>query len=224
MVEDFQENYGTGWIKMFRSIQKHWIWSKNTPLTKFEAWCTILFEVNHSDAKISIGYDVFECNRGESLNSLHNWSKLFNWNKSKVRRFFNMLQKEKMICFKSVSKTTHLTVCNYENYQSIRNASETQVKRTRNAREPKQEERERKEEKENTFLKRVYFDKSKELDEAFKDYLRLRIKSKFTMTDRAINALVNKLRAMSNGNVKDAIKLIDSAIIGKWKTFYTSDK
>jgi hypothetical protein len=74
------------------------------------------------------------------------------------------------------------------------------------------------------FLDKVYFEKSTELDEAFKDYLRLRIENKYTMTERAIKSLVKNLRELSGGEVKKALDMIDAAIVGKWKTFYTLDK
>lgn len=135
IANDFQENYGNGWIKLYRSIKNHWILPKNTPRTNFEAWLIMLLEVNHSGQKVQIGYDIIECNRGESLYSLDTWAKLFNWHKSKVRRFFKMLEKDSMIVLNECQKTTHLTICNYELYQGDRNASETQVKRKRNASE-----------------------------------------------------------------------------------------
>jgi len=70
------------------------------------------------------------------------------------------------------------------------------------------------------YLNQTYFEKSEELNSAFIDYLDLRIKNKYTMTDRAVNALITKLRKLSNGNIGTALKIIDEAIIGKWKSFY----
>lgn len=134
-INEPAENYKSGWLKVYRSVQKHWIWTKNKPLSQFEAWITILFEVNHISEKFNIGYSVFECQRGEKYYSLETWAKLFNWDKSKVRRFFILLQKENMIELESVQKTTRLKVCNYDTYQSLRNDNETQVKRKRNASE-----------------------------------------------------------------------------------------
>ena len=127
-----QANYKSGWIKMYRSIRKHWLWPKNRPLTELEAWFTILIEVNHEPEKFRIGYELLDCQRGEKYYSLDTWAKLFNWHKSKVRRFFILLQNDSMIVIKSVQKTTHLTVCNYSSYQSAQNDNETIVKRKRN--------------------------------------------------------------------------------------------
>ena len=59
--------------------------------------------------------------------SLGEWVKLFNyrrkrrktpyWTMKKVRTFFDTLQLNGMIVYKGVSKTTRLTVCNYDKYQ-----------------------------------------------------------------------------------------------------------
>lgn len=134
-INDLQSNYKSGWIKIYRSIRKHWLWPKNRPLTELEAWITILIEVNHESEKCRIGCELLNCQRGEKYYSLDTWAKLFNWHKSKVRRFFILLQNDSMIVLKSVQKTTHLTVCNYESYQSMQNDNETIVKRKRNDRE-----------------------------------------------------------------------------------------
>ena len=134
-LNDYQENYGYGWIKLYRSVKKHWLIEKNRSLTFFEAWIMMLLDANHSGIETRIGYEVIKCERGESINSLDTWAKMFNWHKSKVRRFFKLLEKDSMIILNKCEKTTHLTICNYELYQGERNASETQVKRKRNASE-----------------------------------------------------------------------------------------
>ena len=121
-----------GWIKLHREIQNHWIYDD---AEKFKAWIDILLEVNHSEVKTPIKNELFTCYRGESLKSLGTWAYIFgkNWNKSKVRRFFDLLQNDSMIVLKSERKTTRLKVCNYDLYQDKRNTGETQVKRKRNA-------------------------------------------------------------------------------------------
>lgn len=135
MVMEEQANYKTGWISVYRSIFNHWIAPNKRPFTDMEAWLFILLNVNHSDKKIKIGNSLIECRRGESINSLDTWAKSLNWNKSKVRRFFNLLEKDSMIVTKNIKKTTHLTVCKYDSYQVSRNNNETQVKHKRNVNE-----------------------------------------------------------------------------------------
>ena len=122
----------SGWIKLHRKLFiDHWL---NDDPIKGWAWLKILAHVNHEDKKVNIGNELFLCKRSESLMSLESWCKIFGkeWNKSKVKRFFSLLERDSMIEIKNEKKTTRLTVCNYESYQSERNAGETQTKRKRN--------------------------------------------------------------------------------------------
>lgn len=121
-----------GWIKIHRSITDHWLYTEKRCFSKFEAWNDILLTVNYSESKIIIKGKIYEIKRGESILSFESWGKRWNWDKSKVRRFFNLLQSDKMISLKCDNITTHLTVCNYDNYQSTGNADETQAKRESN--------------------------------------------------------------------------------------------
>ena len=123
-----------GYISIHRKIQGHWIFKDPHRL---RAWIIILLNVNHSDKETVIGNQKFICKRGESLLSLESWATKFGrgWNKSKVRRFLKLLEKCSMVVQKSERKTTRITVCNYDTYQSDRNSNETKVKRKRNASE-----------------------------------------------------------------------------------------
>ena len=124
-----------GWVSIHRGIQDNWLWKDEREFSRLEAWLDILLNVNHTPKKVLIKNTLIEVGRGESLRSLDTWGKRWNWNKSRVRRFFNLLQKDSMIVTKNVRVTTLLTVCKYDSYQTIGNASETQMKRKRNASE-----------------------------------------------------------------------------------------
>lgn len=119
-----------GWIKIYRKITEHWIWSKPEYL---QWWIDILLQANFEPKKVLIKGVLLECNRGECLYSYETWSKRWNVTKSKAMRFLKMLEKDSMIRLKNETVTTRLTICNYESYQDERNESETQTKRTRNA-------------------------------------------------------------------------------------------
>jgi hypothetical protein len=116
VVKDIQDNYG-GHISLFRSIRKHWIWQDSE---KLKWWIDILLEVNHKDKKVLIGNSLVLCKRGECIVSILTWSKRWRTTRSSVRRFFSLLQSDSMIVLKANTKTTHLTVCNYDSYQSWR--------------------------------------------------------------------------------------------------------
>ena len=74
MVNEPQVNYKTGFISVYRSLRKHWLWTKNKPLSRFEAWICILMECNHSESKVFISGELLTCERGQSLNSLTTWA------------------------------------------------------------------------------------------------------------------------------------------------------
>ncbi len=120
-----------GWIKLHREIIEHWVYSNDQ---YYKAWTTLVLLVNHTKKKVLIKGTLFDCDRAESLMSLDNWAEKFgkNWDKSKVRRFFKLLEGDNMIVLKNERKTTRVKVCNYETYQGERNTDETQMKRERN--------------------------------------------------------------------------------------------
>lgn len=119
-----------GFIFLHRQIKDHWIW--NDPI-KLKWWLDILFYVNFENKKVNIGNQIFECNRGQSIMSLQNWAIRWNATKGKARSFLELLQKDNMITLENLTKTTRLTVCNYELYQSAAHADETLTKRKQNA-------------------------------------------------------------------------------------------
>ena len=131
-VEDYKENYGSGWISIYRSIRKHWIWQD--PI-KLKWWIDILIEVNHSGQKVNIGYDLFDCNRGQSVKSLQTWAKEWSVSKDTVRNFFSLLKKDNMINTENLKKTTRITILNYDTYQPSLHAKQTPSKRKANAKQ-----------------------------------------------------------------------------------------
>lgn len=133
MVEEPEENYIKGYIALFRSLQEHWIYPNRRKFTEFEAWIDLLLEVNHKPKKVNIRGKIIEVQRGESIRSLDNWALRWYWNKSKVRRFLKVLQKDSMLRYENETVTTRITICNYDSYQDLRNVSETLMKRRRNA-------------------------------------------------------------------------------------------
>ena len=120
-----------GWISIHRKLGRHWLWEYK-PFSYGQAWITILMECNHAERKVNLGNFLYHVKRGESINSLDTWGNIFGWNKSKVRRFFELLKSDGMIDTKPTHNTTHLTVLNYSSYQDVTHGSETKVKQTWN--------------------------------------------------------------------------------------------
>lgn len=119
MVEDYQANYQSGWIKLYRSIKNHWLWDNPNYL---KWWIAILIEVNHTGQKFALGYKLIDVNQGQSCKSLRQWSDLFGCNVKTAMKFFDLLEEDKMIRRKTVGKgkqsTTLVSVEKYAQYQA----------------------------------------------------------------------------------------------------------
>lgn len=106
-----------GWIKLHRSFKNHWLYTEKRPMTKREAWETILLKVNYEQSKSLIRGTLYDCFPGQSLFSIDSWAKEFMWSTQMVRTFFKMLENDNMIIIEGLQYTTRLTVCNWGIYQ-----------------------------------------------------------------------------------------------------------
>lgn len=116
-----------GWIRLHRRVQDHWLWKDPV---KFQWWVDILITVNHNPAKVNIGNELIECNRGQSIMSLLSWSLRWKVSKDTARNFLKLLEKDSMITLESYTKTTRLTVCKYDSYQTTLHDEQTLTKRS----------------------------------------------------------------------------------------------
>lgn len=130
IVKELTESTDVGFVSLFRTIRSHWIWQD---AEKLKWWMDILLEVNYTAKKVLIGGRLLECGRGQSLNSLPTWAKRWRTDVSAVRRFFKLLESDDMIITENVSKTTRLTVCKYDSYQTKQHDCDTQTTRRRHA-------------------------------------------------------------------------------------------
>jgi DNA-binding transcriptional MocR family regulator len=117
-----------GFIKLYRSLKGHWLWSD---AERLKWWIDILMTVNYEPGKALINGALVPCDRGESLRSIGTWAREWGVHESKVRRFFAMLESDGMIITKGVGKTTRLTVCNYASYNDVRRTDDEQTTSTR---------------------------------------------------------------------------------------------
>lgn len=120
----------SGWISIQRKIREHWIWQDPV---KLKWWLDILLTVNHTSSKVNIGMQLFDCEKGQSIMSLQSWAEKWGVSKDTTRNFFVLLEKDGMISTENLKKTTRLTVCNYETYQSGLHDEQTPSERKPNA-------------------------------------------------------------------------------------------
>ena len=121
-----------GWISLYRKIQNNFLWKDGRVFSKLEAWLDILMEVQHSSkqTKTMIKNTLITCDRGQSIKSIQTWAERWNWSRSAVQRYFQLLKREGMVRTENLTKTIRLSVCKYTTYQNTQTEGELKVNRT----------------------------------------------------------------------------------------------
>jgi hypothetical protein len=133
-IEDsVKKNQGEGFICLYRSIKKHNLWKRSRKKSWFEAWIDLLIMANFSENKEPVGYDLIQLKRGEILTSQEKLAKEWKWDRSSVRSFLALLEKDSMIALKVTNKFTVITICNYGIYNDRRPTKQHQVNSTSTA-------------------------------------------------------------------------------------------
>lgn len=117
----------TGFISIHRALQSHWIWQD---ANKLKWWLDILLTVNHTPCDVIIGNEIFTCERGQSLLSILSWAERWKVSKDTARNFLKLLEKQHMVECVSIGKSTRLTVCKYDDYQTRLHVKQTHSVRT----------------------------------------------------------------------------------------------
>lgn len=213
----------SGWIKLHRKSFDNFLYKENRPLSKREAWEDILLRVNYVDGDSLMGNEKIICKRGQSTMSLDTWGKIFNWDKSKVKRFFDLLQNNSMIVVENLHKTTRVTVCKYEDYQGDRNGTETHLKRKRNASETEVKPiEEGKEEEELKEYNNIEFD-CKNISSLtwnkWIDYKKAQFKFKYK-NQQSEQIALNELIQISNNDPVIADKIVNHSIANGYKGLF----
>ncbi len=123
-----------GWLKLYRSIQNHWLW-EDKPFSRGQAFIDLLLMANHKDNKILFNGELIEVKRGSRITSLRQLSEAWGWSTKKTKKFLELLEKDNMITVKSDNKKTLVTIENYGVYQEVGNTEETQEKHQGNSEE-----------------------------------------------------------------------------------------
>lgn len=106
----------TGWIKVYREIENHWI-SKD--LRRLGWWIYLLYKASYEDNKVLVGSRLIELKRGQLIISLSALEKRFEASRPTVLKFLELLEQEKMATRCVYQKVTILTICNYDDYQGV---------------------------------------------------------------------------------------------------------
>lgn len=109
-----------GYVKLHRKILQHWIQPKK-PFSKFEAWIWIILHVqgDPEENKVMIKGHLYTVERGQSIRSVKSWARDFGWGRKKTDLFLKCLENDLMVDLKRDTRTTQLTVLNYDAYNPL---------------------------------------------------------------------------------------------------------
>lgn len=114
-----------GLFTVHRGIFEHPIFAAE-PFTEVQAWVWMLSAAAWKETRIRVGTTVYDLKRGELVFATRFLAARWKWNHSRVVRFLKKLKSETMVSTLATRDATHITICNYNEYQFGGNANETQ--------------------------------------------------------------------------------------------------
>lgn len=126
----------SGWVRVSRSIFTHEMFAGD-PFSRRDAWLWLIAHAAWKNTKHRVGNEVHDVPRGSLFCTLRELAREWRWGSDyKVRDFLRILEDQRMISRNSTCGKTHITICNYSDYQDFsqeKNAQKTQAQRTENA-------------------------------------------------------------------------------------------
>lgn len=117
------------YIKISRSLFRHFLWKEKRPLSRFEAWLDLIQKASFSDkAQDMIKGKIIEKNKGQVVGSLRFFQEAWGgWSTTKVSDFFEVLRSQNMISIDKLSGITIITLLNFDKH-SGKKTEKTQKK------------------------------------------------------------------------------------------------
>ena len=219
-----------GWVSIHRSVLDNFVWF-DKPFNMGAAWIDLILMANHEDNKFPVNGNLIVVKRGQTYTSCRSLAERWGWSLGKVKRFIDLLEREKMVNTERTKNGTLLTLVKYDNFQDTWNTNGTQTERRRNTNgtQTERNNNDNNENNENNDNKITPLPPSKEerevryfpdyelLEKTFADFRAMRKKIKSPMTDRAIELMVNKINKY---HPDIAIKMMEQSIVNGWKDIY----
>lgn len=204
-----------GWIKLHRKFSK-WEWFNISEMVHLFIY--LILNANHADGT----WRGTKVKRGQILTGLKSLNEKTKISHQTLRTCLKRLKKTGEINMQSTNKFSIITICNYDSYQPEIFTVNTQLTNDQQATNKQLTTNKKKENKKNNIYNKIYFE-NKEINELFIEHLKIREKIKAQNTERGVKILEKKLRDLSENNKSKAIKLLENAILGNWKSYYLSN-
>ena len=106
-----------GWIMLHRTLLNNPLW-KSEKFTKAQAWIDLLLKANHTSSMVFLNGFQINLSPGQLCYSQESLSEDWKWNRKTVKKFLNFLIKRNMIRYKVNTRTTVITIVNWNKYQA----------------------------------------------------------------------------------------------------------
>lgn len=217
-----------GWISLHRKFLE-WEWFSDNSMVKL--FIFLLLKANHKSST----WKGIEIKRGQLLTGLNKLNFETKISIQTLRTCLKRLEKTQEINMQVTNKHRIITVCNYDSYQNVQQATN---KRTNKQLTSNQQATNKqlttnnninKENKENNDNKKgklfdFYFEYPFFKDEFakiwFNEFIPLKKKKKASITDRALKSQLKKIAGISNSNFNIALEILEKSVNSGWTDFY----
>jgi hypothetical protein len=127
-INEYQENYVTGWIKLYRSIQnKGWYKKPDYVLL----WVHILIKANHQGKEFWFNGENVKLKQGQFITGRKSLSSETGISESKIQRILKFFESEQQIEQQTSNANRLISVINYNQYQKSEQQIEQPVNNER---------------------------------------------------------------------------------------------
>ncbi len=188
----------SGWISVTRkhALGKHDLF-KNEPFTEREAWTWLVANAAWEDTTHRVSGQRVDVPRGSFIGTLREMMTEWGWGSdTRVRKFLAKLEGEDMIERTAVgqknARKTHVTICNYDDYQSVENKKTSKKRTEERAKNAVKEQINNKQTTSNEVVAREILSEVVAEFQA-QEFLDFRREMRKPVTPRSARAIVNKL-------------------------------
>lgn len=114
----------SGTVNISRDLFDHGVFKKE-PLTEREAWVWMIMQARWKPTTFRAGDFVVDLDRGQLAASVRHMASKWEWTAPRVQRYLERLKKMNMICSKTDTGVTVITICNYDKFQSPAQTDDT---------------------------------------------------------------------------------------------------
>lgn len=113
-VNDYQENYQTGWVKLYRSLENKG-WYKKPKYVLL--WIHILLKANHHEAEFWFNGKNTKVKKGQFITGRKSLSEETGISETSIERILRTFENEQQIGQQKTNRSRLITVLQYNDYQ-----------------------------------------------------------------------------------------------------------